>query len=119
MPPPRGEAPVPHAAAIDHALKAVRQHSPHTEPSLPDVPKRASVALVVARCRTSPPAMLFIQRAARKGDRWSAHIALPGGRREHADADDRACAERETLEEVGLDLASPEFAYVGALNQQW
>lgn len=32
-------------------------------------------------------------------------MALPGGRRDAADADDLATARRETFEEVGLDLA--------------
>ncbi|QIX02423.1 hypothetical protein AMS68_007940 [Peltaster fructicola] len=50
------------------------------------------------------PEVLFIKRAARKGDRWTSHIALPGGRRDPEDADDEAAAVRETSEEVGLDL---------------
>lgn len=50
------------------------------------------------------PEVLFIKRAARKGDRWTSHIALPGGRRDPEDADDEAAAVRETVEEVGLDL---------------
>ena len=50
------------------------------------------------------PEVLFIKRAARKGDRWTSHIALPGGHRDPNDVDDRAAAVRETLEEVGLDL---------------
>ncbi|KAK6406134.1 hypothetical protein LTR95_018693, partial [Oleoguttula sp. CCFEE 5521] len=50
------------------------------------------------------PEVLFIKRASRKGDRWTSHIALPGGRRDPGDADDQAAAVRETSEEVGLDL---------------
>ncbi|KAK0345542.1 hypothetical protein LTR94_010224 [Friedmanniomyces endolithicus] len=50
------------------------------------------------------PEILFIKRAARKSDRWTSHIALPGGRRDPTDADDAAVATRETWEEVGLDL---------------
>lgn len=50
------------------------------------------------------PEVLFIKRASRKGDRWTSHIALPGGRRDPEDADDEAAAVRETWEEVGLDL---------------
>ena len=48
--------------------------------------------------------MLFIKRAARAGDRWTAHVAFPGGKRDPNDADDCAAAVRETFEEVGLDL---------------
>ena len=48
--------------------------------------------------------VLFIRRAEREGDPWSGHIALPGGRREAADADLLATAIRETREEIGVDL---------------
>lgn len=48
--------------------------------------------------------VLFIKRAARKGDRWTSHIALPGGKRDPTDADDKAAAIRESWEEVGIDL---------------
>lgn len=57
---------------------------------------------------------LFIRRAERPDDPWSGHIALPGGRREPADADRLATAIRETREEVGLEL--PAAALLGALD---
>lgn len=50
------------------------------------------------------PEVLFIKRASRKGDRWTSHIALPGGKRDPEDADDRAAAVREAIEEVGVDV---------------
>lgn len=52
------------------------------------------------------PEVLFIKRASRKGDRWSGHVALPGGGRDAEDADDLTTAIRETREEIGLDLNS-------------
>lgn len=52
--------------------------------------------------------LLFIERARCPGDPWSGDIAFPGGRLEAGDADARAAAERETLEEVGLDLTAAE-----------
>lgn len=48
--------------------------------------------------------LLFIERAKKLTDPWSGHMALPGGRVDPTDADSHAAAERETLEEVGLDL---------------
>ncbi|KAK1076321.1 hypothetical protein LTR33_009046 [Friedmanniomyces endolithicus] len=98
-------------------------------PSPESVPRRASVALVIriqpsyshwppprdTPCTSTPrdletffsqpwthhgsPEILFIKRAARKSDRWTSHIALPGGRRDPTDADDAAAAVRETWEE--------------------
>ena len=52
------------------------------------------------------PEILFIKRAARHGDRWTSHVALPGGKRDPNDASDIAAAIRETVEEVGIDLSS-------------
>jgi len=64
----------------------------------------ASVALIL-RSSNDEPQALFIRRSEQPRDRWSGHMALPGGRREPTDANARATAERETLEEVGIDLA--------------
>lgn len=64
------------------------------------------------------PEILFIKRAARKGDRWTGHIALPGGRRDPGDQDDSAAAVRETQEEVGVDLTPENAIAVGNLPQR-
>ena len=64
------------------------------------------------------PEALFIKRAARKGDRWEGHIALPGGRRDEGDNDDQAAAIRETNEEVGIDLSNGRAICVGNLPQR-
>jgi len=50
--------------------------------------------------------VLLIQRAERKGDRWSGHMAFPGGRQEAGDPDHLATARRETFEEIGLNLST-------------
>ena len=50
------------------------------------------------------PEVLFIKRAARSGDRWTSHVAFPGGGREPRDPDDVSTSIRETREEIGLDL---------------
>ena len=69
---------------------------------------QASVA-VVLRDDPDGPSVLFIERARREGDPWSGHMAFPGGRMDDTDRDARAASERETWEEVGLDLADAEL----------
>ena len=65
--------------------------------------RRAAIALILLEVEASLE-VLLIQRAERAGDPWSGHMALPGGHVEPSDADLAATAERETWEEVGLDL---------------
>ena len=74
---------------------------------------RAAVALVL-RPQGAALGVLLIRRAEADGDRWSGHIAFPGGRVGAEDASPRQTAERETLEEVGLDLRGAE--YLGRLD---
>lgn len=63
--------------------------------------------------------VLFIKRASRAGDRWTSHVALPGGKRDPDDTNDRATAIRETWEEVGLDIGDGSAAlYVGGLPER-
>jgi 8-oxo-dGTP pyrophosphatase MutT (NUDIX family) len=64
---------------------------------------RAAVAAIFREGRDGTE-LLFIERAHREGDPWSGHMALPGGRIDPDDAHPRAAAERETWEEVTLDL---------------
>lgn len=76
--------------------------------------RRAAVAAILsAGLATESPRLLLIRRAARDGDPWAGHMALPGGRVEPGDADDAATAERETSEEIGVDLAGHQ---VGRLS---
>lgn len=65
---------------------------------------RASVALIYRQAQDGGTELLFIQRARREGDPWSGDMAFPGGRLQQEDATTRAAAERETLEETGVDL---------------
>ncbi|EPQ27511.1 uncharacterized protein PFL1_05049 [Pseudozyma flocculosa PF-1] len=64
------------------------------------------------------PEVLYIKRAARISDKWSAHVAFPGGRREEGDENGLYTAMRETWEEVGIDLAEKEFQCVGQLDDR-
>ena len=67
-------------------------------------PERAAVAVIV-RDGVAGAEVLLIRRAERANDPWSGHIGLPGGRWEPVDRSLADTAIRETLEEVGLDLA--------------
>lgn len=63
--------------------------------------------------------LLFVRRSINERDTWSGQVAFPGGKRQKLDAlassadDDapwespRETAQRETLEEIGLDLTKP------------
>lgn len=75
------------------AREAVRVN----EPGRPE----AAVALLLME---HPDRLLLIRRAERVGDPWSGQLALPGGRRDAADADLLATAIRETNEETGVVL---------------
>jgi 8-oxo-dGTP pyrophosphatase MutT (NUDIX family) len=76
----------------------------------PDRP-RAAVALLLV---PEPDSILVIRRAEHEGDRWSGQLAFPGGRWSPGDLDLATTARRETLEEVGLDLAAA--ACLGVLD---
>lgn len=64
------------------------------------------------------PEVLFIKRASRVGDRWTGHVALPGGKRDPEDVDDQAAAVREAWEEIGLDLTTEDCIHVGNLPER-
>ncbi len=66
--------------------------------------RHAAVALML-RERAKGLELFVIKRAEKAGDPWSGHMALPGGRREPDDESIYDTARRETLEEVGIDLA--------------
>jgi 8-oxo-dGTP pyrophosphatase MutT (NUDIX family) len=67
---------------------------------------QAATALVLAP-GPDDVEVAIIERSRRTGDRWSGHLALPGGRREDGDATLADTAARETHEEVGLHLGPP------------
>ncbi len=56
-----------------------------------------------------------MRRPVREGDRWSGQVCFPGGKAEEGDVSTRATAERETLEELGIDL-QVHGRHVGALD---
>lgn len=97
---------------IEQIRAALARHQPQVverEPGLAE----ASVALVLAGAE-SDLSLCVIRRAEHPEDPWSGHMALPGGRACAEDPTARFCAERETLEEVGLAL--DDAHWLGSLS---
>jgi len=84
--------------------------SAYWTPFLPsdDGATRAAVAMVL-RPAGADLEVLFIERALHDGDPWSGDVGFPGGKVEPVDSDERAAAERETGEELGLDLSIARY----------
>jgi 8-oxo-dGTP pyrophosphatase MutT (NUDIX family) len=97
---------------LDDVRRALARYEPERL-ERPDV-RRAAVAMVLREKDPDASEVLLIERARRPGDRWSGHMAFPGGFVDPGDAGPRAAAERETREEVGLSLADAE--YLGRLD---
>lgn len=104
--------------ALDHATIRARLHGRLTERGR-DGRAWAATALIVGD-GPHGPAVCFIHRAERTGDRWSGQMALPGGRRDAGDPDLAVTARREAAEEVGLHLPEPlgRLADVGGPGQR-
>mgnify|MGYP001157877458 CR=1 FL=1 len=73
----------------------------------------ASVALILEE-QPSGLSILLIERSTNTNDYWSGQIGLPGGRTETRDKSPQHTAERETSEEIGLDLSTTH--YLGRLD---
>ena len=86
-------------------IAAIREQLRHHHPTVVDEPgyARAAVA-VVLRDAGAGAEFIVIHRSHRRGDPWSGHMALPGGRQQVGDRDLFMTAVRETREEVGVDL---------------
>jgi 8-oxo-dGTP pyrophosphatase MutT (NUDIX family) len=68
---------------------------------------RAAVAMIL-RELPGDLEILFIERASNEHDPWSGHLAFPGGKVEPGEQA-RQAAERETQEEIGLDLGAERY----------
>ena len=82
----------------------------------PNKQTRQAAVAIILRETNDHPEVLFIKRAEKEGDPWSGHMAFPGGHKEPEDTDLRQAAERETIEEIGLDLSAGN--YIGALDHE-
>jgi len=97
---------------LDDVRRALRHRPPSLLPE--PLPRRASVAIVLHEAASGVEA-LFIRRAVRAEDPWSGQVAFPGGRAEPGESR-LETAVRETVEEVGLDLAAAAET-LGALDE--
>lgn len=89
---------------FDQLRAALESHALDRLPIAPPL-REAAVAVTLAPDAAGRPTVLLIKRAEHPDDPWSGQIALPGGRRDRADADLRDTAIRETQEETGVRLA--------------
>ena len=76
--------------------------------------RHASVAAILRPVGDDIEA-LFILRSKKESDPWSGQMAFPGGHYETEDSCLRETAERETLEEIGVDLVK-HAQYLGKIK---
>ena len=97
--------------SFDDIQRILGAHQPALMPR--DFRTQAAVALIL-RAASAGPEILFIERAHHDGDPWSGDLGFPGGKVEKTDGEERRTAEREALEEIGLDLGNSR--YLGRLS---
>ena len=97
--------------SFDDIQRTLDAHQPILMPR--DFRTRAAVALIL-RSASAGPEILFIERARHDGDPWSGDLGFPGGKVEKSDGEERRAAERETMEEIGVDLGNSH--YLGRLS---
>ena len=85
----------------------------HAKTRSPNNRGHAAVTLLLREGSLSPE-VLFIIRAKHDQDPWSGNIAFPGGRLNSESESPQQAAERETFEELALDLG--QARYLGRLN---
>lgn len=94
--------PIGQMISIEHIRAAV---STFTPVDIPQDSRTPTAVAMLLRQGGDGPELLLIERASHDGDPWSGNIAFPGGKREEDDSSLRRVAERETLEELGVDLS--------------
>jgi 8-oxo-dGTP pyrophosphatase MutT (NUDIX family) len=100
---------MPTVDAVAHALRG-------REPTLAQGAARRAAVAVVLRPASDGAEVLLMRRAESPRDPWSGHVSFPGGHSDPADVSLRVTAEREALEEVGLELPR-EARFLGALDE--
>lgn len=96
-------------------IDEIRTRLANHQPALLDLRNnRHGAVAMVLRPAAAGLELLLIERTRCETDPWSGQMAFPGGIVEAYDASARAASQRETLEEVGIDLTKAEF--VGRLD---
>lgn len=90
--------------SIDDITNLLTRHQPVEQLSGDDIKTRAAVAMILRQGQRGLE-LLFIQRSMFENDPWSGNVAFPGGKVQQGE-EPRQAAERETGEEIGLDLHS-------------
>jgi 8-oxo-dGTP pyrophosphatase MutT (NUDIX family) len=100
----------------DHFYQNIKQRlsKPFTSESRPSVSNKTAAVALILRQTCQKQEILFIERARHPDDPWSGNIGFPGGHCDAADPSPRYTAERETMEEVGIDLS--DALYLGRLS---
>jgi len=93
--------------SIDEIRIAIQSRAHRPAAFQPD-PSHAGVAMILGGDDNNLDAC-FIRRTEREEDPWSGQVAFPGGRASPQDRDAQGVAERETLEEIGLQLNSDQL----------
>jgi 8-oxo-dGTP pyrophosphatase MutT (NUDIX family) len=96
---------------FDEIRHILATHEPTLLPAEQRTP--AAVAMILREAKSGIE-VLFIERATHELDPWSGNLAFPGGKIEGGDASLQQAAERETQEEIGLDLRGAR--YLGRLS---
>ncbi|KAJ1985129.1 hypothetical protein H4R34_000206 [Dimargaris verticillata] len=113
----------PRRASVALLLRVIPGPTHVSTASVPNEPPDAATAptpsldefLQDPHVRQGTLELLYIERARSQRDRWSGQIAFPGGRREPGETDQGA-AERETREEIDLDVTAGDHRHAICLT---
>jgi 8-oxo-dGTP pyrophosphatase MutT (NUDIX family) len=99
----------PDILTLEILRAGIRRGPPKLHPVDPEIVRVRAAVAIIARPLPRDVELLFIRRAAFENDPWSGDIAFPGGRIGAPDEPPRLTAERETREEVGIDVSGAEL----------